>query len=126
MPRGTAAHWQFVKIDIDRLNYAELIDLDNRIVERLEFLDQMQSPEAMLRFRLGQRVTFTPVGRPRMTGIIARFNRKTIPVITEDGQRWRVAPQFVSTTDSPAGDAANVGPPGCLCRGLADPSGAGG
>lgn len=32
-----------MKIDIDKLAEAELIDLNNRIVERLRFLHQMRS-----------------------------------------------------------------------------------
>lgn len=32
-----------MKIDIDKLTEAELIDLNNRIVERLRFLNQMRA-----------------------------------------------------------------------------------
>ena len=41
-----------MKIDIDRLTEAELIDLNNRIVERLRFLHQMRSHAEMLDFRI--------------------------------------------------------------------------
>ena len=34
---------QDMKIDIDKLTEAELIDLNNRIVERLKFLQQMRA-----------------------------------------------------------------------------------
>jgi len=37
-----------MKIDIDKLTEAELVDLNNRIVERLRFLDQMRAHARML------------------------------------------------------------------------------
>jgi len=82
-------------IDIDKLTEAELIDLDNRVVARLKFLHQMRAHAHMLHFSIGQRVSFQPEGQPLLTGIIARYNRKTVTVITENGQQWRVAPVFL-------------------------------
>jgi hypothetical protein len=49
-------------IDIDRLTEAELIDLNNRIVERLRFLGQMGAHARMLEFKIGDRVLFQPDG----------------------------------------------------------------
>ena len=84
-----------MNLDIDRLTEAELVDLNNRIVERLRFLSQMRAHASMLEFRIGDRVTFEPDGRPSATGMITRYNRKTVTVITDDGQHWNVAPQFL-------------------------------
>ncbi len=53
-----------MKIDIDNLTEAELIDLNNRIVERLRFLNQMRAHAQMLEFKIGDRVSFQPEGRP--------------------------------------------------------------
>jgi hypothetical protein len=39
-----------MKINIDELTEAELIDLNHRIVERLRFLNQMRSHKKMLEF----------------------------------------------------------------------------
>jgi len=49
-----------VRIDIDALTEAELIDLNNRIVERLRFLNQMRAHGQMLQFKIGDRVSFQP------------------------------------------------------------------
>jgi hypothetical protein len=49
-------------INIDQLSEAELIDLDNRIVARLRFLQQMRAHVEMLEFKIGDRVTFQPPG----------------------------------------------------------------
>jgi hypothetical protein len=81
-----------MKIDIDKLSEEELVDLNHRIVERLRFLSQMRAHSAMLDFRIGERVTFYPEGRPAVVGVITRYNKKTVTVITDSGQHWNVAP----------------------------------
>ena len=90
-----------MSIDIDKLTEAELIDLNNRIVERLRFLNQMRAHARMLEFKIGDRVSFQPEGRPVVVGMLTRYNRKTVTVITDSGQRWNVAPGFLRpATDS--------------------------
>jgi hypothetical protein len=81
-----------VSININNLTEAELVDLNNRIVERLRFLHQARAHSRMLDFRIGDRVSFQPEGRPMLTGVLTRYNRKTVTVITEGGERWNVAP----------------------------------
>ncbi len=82
-------------IDIDSLTEAELIDLNNRIVERLRFMHQARSHKRMLDFKIGDRVSFQPEGRGTVVGILTRYNRKTVTVITEAGERWNVSPTFL-------------------------------
>jgi hypothetical protein len=53
-----------MRIDIDGLTEAELIDLNNRVVERLKFLRHMRAHAQMLEFSIGDRVSFQPDGRP--------------------------------------------------------------
>jgi len=84
-----------VTIDIDRLTEAELVDLNNRIVERLRILSQMRAHASMLTFRIGDRVSFQPEGRPAVVGMLTRYNRKTVTVVTDSGQRWNVAPSLL-------------------------------
>jgi hypothetical protein len=92
-----------VKIDIDKLTEAELIDLNNRVVERLRFLNQMRAHGQMLKFKIGDRVSFQPEGHPVVVGMLTRYNRRTVTVITDSGQRWNVAPRLLSRADSSAG-----------------------
>jgi hypothetical protein len=84
-----------MKIDIDKLNEAELIDLNNRVVARLKFLSQMRAHAHMLDFSIGEKVSFQPDGQAVMHGIVAKYNRKSVTVITDNGQQWRVAPNFL-------------------------------
>ena len=81
-----------MKVDIDKLSEEELIDLNHRIVERLRFLSQMRAHSQMLDFKIGDRVTFHPEGRPPVVGMLTRYNKKTVTVITDSGQHWNVAP----------------------------------
>ena len=76
-----------MNIDIDKLGENELIHLNNRIVERLKFLSHMRAHSQMLDFKIGERVTFHPAGQPPLTGIVAKYNRKSVTVITDTGQQ---------------------------------------
>lgn len=80
------------RIEIDGLTEAELIDLNNRVVERLRFLNQARAHSRMLEFSVGDRVSFQPEGREPLLGVLTRYNKKTVTVITEQGQRWNVSP----------------------------------
>jgi hypothetical protein len=84
-----------VKIDIDEFSEAELIALNNRIVQRLRFLNQKRAHEQMLKFQIGDRVTFRPEGLPPVVGMLTRYNKKTVTVITDDGQHWNVSPRLL-------------------------------
>ena len=86
-------------INIDELSEAELIDLNHRIVERLRFLSQMRAHSEMLDLKIGERVTFRPDGHPPLFGIVTRYNRKTVTVITDTGQHWNVAPRLLRKAD---------------------------
>jgi hypothetical protein len=94
-----------IRIDIDALTEAELIDLNNRIVERLRFLSQMRSHNRMLDFRLGDRVAFQRNGRHMVPWTLARYNERTVTVITDAGERWNVAPAL----PQPIIEVANAG-----------------
>jgi hypothetical protein len=90
--------------DIDSLSEAELIELNHKIVARLRFLSQMRSHSAMLDFRIGERVKFSPGGRADMVGILTQYNKRTVTLITDSGEHWRVAPGLLSKVEpAPAG-----------------------
>jgi hypothetical protein len=98
-----------VPVDIDRLNEEELVDLNNRVVERLRFIRQARAHHAMLQFRIGELVHFEPDGRGQIEGVIVRYNKKSVTVITPDGQQWRVSPGYLRKVDAaPAESPVNV------------------
>jgi hypothetical protein len=91
-----------VTIDIDQLTEPELVDLNHRIVERLRFLQQMRAHAQMLAFRIGDRVTFQADGHGAVEGMLTRYNRRSVTVITDDGHHWNVAPALLSRAAVPA------------------------
>jgi hypothetical protein len=93
-------------IDIDKLTEAELIDLNHRIVERLRFLDHMRAHVEMLEFKIGDRVIFQPPGQGPLEGMLTRYNKKTVTVITDSGQTWNVSPTLLSRVKPTKGSNA--------------------
>ena len=92
-----------MRIDIDGLTERELVELNRRIVERLKFLESMHAHSEMLRFSIGDKVSFRPAGRVPQFGVLVKYNRKTVTVVTEDGQRWNVSPQLLSRVKEAGG-----------------------
>ncbi len=85
-----------MKIDITALSEDELIDLNRRIVERLRFLSQTRAHHKMLEFKVGDRVTFKPDDRPALSGVLTKYNKKTVTIITDNGEHWNVAPGLLT------------------------------
>jgi hypothetical protein len=88
-------------INIDQLTEAELTDLNHRIVERLKLLRQIRAHTQMLEFKIGDRVSFQPAGRPSVIGMLTRYNKKTVTVITDQGEHWNVAPVLLRRVEDP-------------------------
>jgi hypothetical protein len=84
-----------MKIDIDQLSEAELVDLNHKIVARLKMLNEMRAHARMLKFKIGDRVMFEPEGQAPVVGMLTRYNRKTVTIITDAGQQWNVSPSLV-------------------------------
>jgi hypothetical protein len=82
-------------VDIDQLSEPELVDLYNRIAARLKMLRDLRAHSAMLEFRIGERVSFRPDGHPVLFGVVTKYNRKSVTLITDAGQQWNVSPSFL-------------------------------
>ncbi|WP_444928832.1 hypothetical protein ACJJIF_13280 [Microbulbifer sp. SSSA002] len=85
-----------MKIDIDQLTEEELIELNHRIVERLKIIESFHVHNEMMEFTPGEKVSFDPPGKGRQIGTLVKFNKKTVTVITESGQKWNVSPHLLS------------------------------
>jgi hypothetical protein len=100
-----------MQIDIDRLNETELIALNLRIVARLRLLWQIDAHNSMSGFKIGEKVAVRREGRPPITGVVTRYNKKTVSIVTPAGQRWNVSPwllQKARSRRSSAGHKNNV------------------
>ena len=85
-----------MNIDIDKLTEEELIDLNHRIVERLKFLESYHTHKEMMEFSPGEQVSFKPPGKKKIIGTIVKFNKKTVTIITDTGQKWNVSPHLLT------------------------------
>ncbi|OWW04117.1 hypothetical protein ATY81_17490 [Rhizobium sp. R72] len=82
-------------IDIDKLSEEDLVDLNNRIVERLRFLHQMRAHKTMLNFSIGDCVAFEDQHGRTVEGTLTRYNKRSVTVIGRDGRHWNVSPGFL-------------------------------
>lgn len=82
--------------DIDHLTIEQLEALNHRIVERMKFLDAVHAHREMMALNIGAKVSFESSRHGRQVGTVIKFNRKTVSVVTDDGRRWNVAPQFLT------------------------------
>ncbi len=85
-----------MNIQIDSLSYDELIELNQKIVERLKFLNSMHTHNEMMQFSIGEKVSFESPGKGRQLATLIKYNKKTVSVVTESGQKWNVSPQILS------------------------------
>ena len=83
-------------IDIDQMTHDELVALNHRIIERLKFLDSMQAHKEMMAFNIGSRVSFDSGRGERLLGTLVKFNRKTVTIMTDNGQKWNISPHLLS------------------------------
>jgi hypothetical protein len=80
---------------LDLLTEEELVELNHRIVQRIRLMQEIRAQDNMMNFRIGQRVSFvTPAGET-VRGVLSRYNRKSVTVVTDTGHQWRVAPSFL-------------------------------
>ncbi|NKI17975.1 hypothetical protein HCU74_11225 [Spongiibacter sp. KMU-166] len=85
-----------MNINIDHLDADELMALNQRIIERLKMLESLHAHQSMMQFHPGSRVSFdTPQGE-RALATVMKFNRKTVTVVTDSGERWNVSPHLLS------------------------------
>jgi len=84
-----------MSINIDRLTEAQLYDLNRKVVERLKFLRSMRAHAAMLEFSIGEKVCFQSSEHGFVAGVLTKYNKKTVTLITEDGDRWNVSPHLL-------------------------------
>lgn len=82
-------------MNIESLSEKELRFLNTKIVDRLNFLRLQETQSKMLDFQKGQTVWFESHNGDTICGLITRINIKTITVVSDDGCKWKVSPQFL-------------------------------
>jgi len=86
------------QIDIDSLDEATLIELNARIVERLQYLHHQRTTAALQGIRVGSGVEFEGPGGALVRGVVIRRNKKTVTVHADDNRQWNVSPTLLKST----------------------------
>ena len=89
-----------MSIDIEKLALEELIDLNRRVVRRIQYLASLKTRAQLDRFEVGDKVTFQSDGRA-VEGIVVRVNRKTLSIRTKD-THWNIHPKFLTKVQEPS------------------------
>lgn len=97
-----------MNIELNELSYDELLDLNERIIERLKILDATDALNAMMKFNVGAKVCFDSTRHGMQVGILIKFNQKTVTVLTDEGRQWKVSPQMLSPIVEEAAAGINV------------------
>ena len=85
-----------MSINIDTLSREELVELNDRVIERLKYLDTVHAQQAMMTLNIGSQVSFDSSRHGRVFGTVIKFNRKTVVVLTEDRVQWRIPPDILT------------------------------
>ncbi|MDI3275617.1 hypothetical protein [Pseudomonas sp. AL03] len=100
-----------MSINIDHLSVDELVTLNHHIIERLKMLESLEAHKSMMQFHPGARVSFDSPSGERLSGTVMKFNRKTVTVVTDTGQRWNISPHLLSPIKNvQAGMVVNIRP----------------
>lgn len=86
-------------VDIEKLSLDELLDLNRRVVRRIEYLHGLKTRAHLDRFEPGDRVSFQNEGR-MVEGVVVRVNQKTLSIKTKDTY-WRIHPRFLTKLPGP-------------------------
>lgn len=84
-----------VKSFIDLMDLDELMKLNEYIVKRIRFLQEIDTIEKLQHFELLERVYFIDNEGNKIEGTIIRINNKTVTIKTDSGTEWRVNPQLL-------------------------------
>ena len=93
---GTKKIEEFIKdLSEDELRY-----LNRLIVERLKLISQAKSTFEMAKFNIGEFVQFEDNSGNTISGRVIKLNKKTVSILTDDRQRWNVAPIFLRSVET--------------------------
>jgi hypothetical protein len=88
-----------VPIDLTRLSEDELVDLNRRIIERLQLIRSAKQLTQLAGFTVGMTVEFSTEDGRVIRGSIARLNRRTATIVAPSGH-WRVSPSLLRIVDA--------------------------
>lgn len=94
---------------ISHLDVEDLMMLNHIIVDRIKLVRAERKAQSMAAFEVGDAVYFFNKQEERIDGTVLRLNKKTLSLVTEDGQRWNVAPELCQLDEPITGDLFEQG-----------------
>jgi len=83
-------------MQIENLNIDELLELNEIICERIDYLRNLENHEMLMQLHLGSKVHFTDKMGRQVFGIVIKINRKTVIAQASGGKQYRVIPSLLS------------------------------
>ena len=96
-PIDIPEHLKSLIQQVDALEEADLQLVNRYVVERAKAKSKDRRAALMASFSVGDNVSFEDKqGQPRQATIL-RVNKKTVSLLTDDDERWNVAPELLTT-----------------------------
>ena len=80
---------------IEDLTIDELLDLNQIICNRIDYLRTLADQEKIRQLHIGNTVSFES-REGTIFGIVIKLNRKTVVVLSEDQRQWKVPPGMLT------------------------------
>jgi hypothetical protein len=87
-------------LDLAKLSEDELVELNRRIIERLQLLRSAKNLAQLAQFSAGMAVEFDTDDGRTISETVARLNQRTATVVAVSG-RWRVSPSLLRAAATP-------------------------
>lgn len=83
-------------MQIEDLNIDELLELNEIICERIDYLRNLENHEMLMQLHLGSKVHFTDKMGRQVFGVVIKINRKTVIVQASGGKQYKIPPALLS------------------------------
>jgi len=80
---------------IDDMTIEQLLELNEIICERIDYLRAKQDQDILRRIHIGNQVRFK-TDKGTVFGIVIKKNRKTVVVLSEDKRQWKLPPGMLN------------------------------
>lgn len=98
-----------MSIDLTKYTETELVELNRRIVDRLQLVRSARHLTELSRFSVGTVVEFAADDGRLIRGAISRLDRQTATIVSTAGS-WRVSPSLLRVPGESASAAPRIVP----------------
>ncbi len=81
---------------IEKLSLDELSDLNLLVTDRMQIMLKANTLYSMSQFASGDRVRWIGNDGKEHTGIITKFNQRSVIVMSSENVRWKISPELLT------------------------------